>query len=114
MLLTANNNPISPPLNSLSQDQTDEELVESLLSLVNLPQTTVRTAVRLPVRTRGKSIVLVEMDTEQHEEEVLDHKEELRSGNAPGVRASPLVQIGIRRARDDGGLTVTKDTSQAL
>lgn len=74
-------------------DQSDEELVESILQLVNLPQASVRTALRLPMRTRGKSIVLVEMDTPEHQEEVIEHKEDLR------LFRNALLKIGIRRAR---------------
>ena len=35
-------------------DQSEEQLVESVLRLVNIPQTGVRTALRLPLRTRGR------------------------------------------------------------
>ena len=74
-------------------DQSDEELVENILQLVNLPQTSVRTALRLPMRARGKSIVLVEMDTPEHQEEVIEHKKDLR------LFRNALLKIGIRRAR---------------
>lgn len=78
-------------------DQSEAELVESVLSLVDIPVTSVRTAVRLPVRTRGKSIVLVEMDTEQHREDVIENKTELRE--ELGARRSSLISIGIRKAK---------------
>jgi hypothetical protein len=38
-------------------DQTEEMLVESMLKLVNLPQTSVRTAVRLPLLSKGRSVL---------------------------------------------------------
>ncbi len=78
-------------------DQTEAELVESVLTLVDIPVTSVRTAVRLPLRARGKSIVLVEMDTEKHQKEVIEHKTELRD-QLQTVRSS-LVTIGIRKAK---------------
>ncbi len=75
-------------------DQTEEQLVESVLTLVNIPGAAVRTALRLPLRSRGRSIVLVEMDTISHRKEVIDHKDDLRSKTR-----SSLLQVGIRRAR---------------
>ena len=47
-------------------DQTEEDLVESVLRLVNISETSVRTALRLPLRARGNSLVLVELDTGAH------------------------------------------------
>ena len=35
-------------------DQTEEMLVESMLKVVNLPAATVRTAVRLPIKSKTK------------------------------------------------------------
>ena len=36
-------------------DQTEEMLVEAMLKVVNLPAATVRTAVRLPVKSKVRS-----------------------------------------------------------
>ncbi len=69
-------------------DQTEEQLVESILTLVSIPDTAVRTAVRLPLLSRGKSIVLVEMDSTENRDGVIEHKDELR-----GRFRSPLVQV---------------------
>ncbi len=59
-------------------DQTEEQLVESVLRLVSIPDTSVRTAVRLPLLSRGKSVVLVEMDSTENRDDVIEHKDELR------------------------------------
>jgi len=59
-------------------DQSEEELVESVLQLVSLPKTEVRTAVRLPLRSRGRSIVLVEMDSQEERSEVIQHKDDFK------------------------------------
>ncbi len=48
---------------------------------------------RLPLLSRGKSIVLVEMDSTKNRDDVIEHKDDLRKFR------SPLVQVGIRRAR---------------
>ena len=48
-----------------------------------LPKNSVRTAIRLPLKqqTNGKSIVLVELDTEQHEDFILKQRNILRGGS---------------------------------
>ena len=53
-------------------------MVESVLKIVNIPKTAVRTAIRLPLLTRGKSIVLVEMESEEESEEVIENKDNLK------------------------------------
>ena len=82
-----------------AKDQTEEELVESFLNKTfDLPQSSVKTAFRLPIRSNGiyllltdfvykmsiylrvclhfsgKSVVMVEMDTIENEEKVLNKK----------------------------------------
>ncbi|TRY78347.1 hypothetical protein TCAL_13572 [Tigriopus californicus] len=74
-------------------DQTEEDLVEEVLKLVNISETSVRTALRLPVHGKGKSLVLVELDTSNHREQVIEHKDELRT------MEPSLVNLGIRRAK---------------
>ena len=63
-------------------DQTEEQLVSKLLSTMvpELPENSVRTAIRLPLKqqTNGKSIVLVELDTEEHENLILKRRNALR------------------------------------
>merc|ERR1719225_118653 len=48
-----------------------------------LPESSVRTAIRLPLKqqTSGKSIVLVELDIEDHEDLILKQRNALRGGN---------------------------------
>lgn len=68
------------------EDQSDEDLVESVLKLANIPEASVRRAVRLPMRTRDlKSLVLVELDTKSHQKEVLDNRSLIRSSPALSV-----------------------------
>lgn len=66
-------------------DQTEEELVSNLLAnmVPDLPKNAVRTAIRLPLKqqTNGKSIVLVELDTEEHENLILKKRNSLRKDN---------------------------------
>ena len=62
-------------------DQTEEDLVSEVLSdmVSGLPKNSVRTAIRLPVKQQnGKSIVLVELDTDDHEELILKQRNALR------------------------------------
>ena len=52
--------------------QSEEGLIESILSqTVQIPKSSVRRAVRLPIKSNGKSLVIVEMDTIENEEKVL-------------------------------------------
>lgn len=74
-------------------DQTEEDLVEEVLKLVNISETSVRTALRLPVQSKARSLVLVELDTSNHREQVIEHKNELRT------MQPSLVNVGIRRAK---------------
>ena len=71
-------------------DQTEEDVVTSLLKemVTGLPENSVRTAIRLPLtqQTNGKSIVLVELDTEEHENLILNQRNALRGG--VGIRSS--------------------------
>merc|ERR1711981_1384992 len=66
-------------------DQTEEGVVSEVLSdmVSGLPKNAVRTAIRLPLKqqTSGKSIVLVELDTEEHEELILKQRNALRGGS---------------------------------
>ena len=63
-------------------DQTEEDLVSEVLAdmVSGLPRNSVRTAIRLPMKqqTSGKSIVLVELDTDDHEELILKQRNALR------------------------------------
>ena len=65
-------------------DQTEEDLVSEVLSdmVSGLPKNAVRTAIRLPLKqqTSGKTIVLVELDTEEHEDLILKQRNALRGG----------------------------------
>ena len=66
-------------------DQTEEDLVSEVLSdmVSGLPKNAVRTAIRLPLKqqTNGKTIVLVELDTEEHENLILKQRNALRGGS---------------------------------
>jgi hypothetical protein len=66
-------------------DQTEEDLVSEVLSdmVSGLPKNAVRTAIRLPLtqQTSGKTIVLVELDTEDHENLILKQRNALRGGS---------------------------------
>jgi hypothetical protein len=77
-------------------DQSETELVESILEKsVKLPRASVRTALRLPItQTNGKSIVIVEMDTMEHEDTILKQKNDIRREKNPN-----LDKLGIRRAK---------------
>ena len=59
-------------------DQTEEDLVSQVLAdmVSGLPESSVRTAIRLPLKqqTSGKSIVLVELDIEDHEDLILKQR----------------------------------------
>jgi len=84
-------------------DQTEEMLVEAMLKVVNLPAATVRTAVRLPVKSKGKSLVLVEVDTLSHEDEILEDKNKVkafwRRSRKQRNKSENPARLGIRRAR---------------
>lgn len=76
-----------------SVDQTEEELVESILEeTVEMPKTSVTKAVRLPMISQGgKSLVMVQMDSHEDELTVLEHKSDIRS-----ARSLSLQHVGIR------------------
>ena len=76
-----------------SVDQTEEELVESILEqTVEMPKTSVIKAVRLPMTSQGgKSLVMVQMDSHEDELTVLEHKSDIRS-----ARSLSLEHVGIR------------------
>lgn len=76
-------------------DQSEEELVESILERsAQVPKSSVRTALRMPIKgSNGKSLVIVEMDTLENEEKVLQKRADVR-------RNDPLMDhVGIRRAK---------------
>jgi len=78
-----------------SIDQTEEDLVRSILEeTVDMPKTSVIKAVRLPMTSQtGKSLVMVQMDNQEDEIIVLEHKSDIRSSK---VRSLSLDHVGIR------------------
>jgi len=78
-----------------SLDQTEEDLVRSLLEKsVDMPKTSVIKAMRLPMTSQsGKSLVMVQMDSQEDELAVLEHKSDIRSSK---LRSLKLDHVGIR------------------
>ena len=88
-------------------DETEEELVSSVLSKMvdKFPESSVRRAIRLPItqQTNDRSLVLVEMDTEDNENKVLQRRKDLlKKAQTKNSKASDLTvlrNLGIRRAK---------------
>ena len=91
-------------------DQTEEELVSILLSnmVPNLPPNSVRTAIRLPLKqqTNGKSIVLVELDTEEHENLILKKRNALRQYNLETKKGGKNTVTDISTKQENGGVKI--------
>jgi len=86
-------------------DQTEEELVSDLLSdmVSGIPKNSVRTAIRLPLtqQTNGKSIVLVELDTEQHEDLILKQRNALREGSLNTIKRDKIQEKNIESSANN-------------
>ena len=84
-------------------NQNEAQLVESIISKsADLPKSSVRTALRLPIQDpSGKSMVIVEMDTIENEEKVLEKIADIQKiSNTKDVRFNPkLDHVGIRKAK---------------
>merc|ERR1712038_578590 len=85
-------------------DQTEEDQVDLMLQNANLTEATVKNALRLPIKSpKGKSLVLVEVDTLPHEKKILmkSNKKKIKAF----VRASRIARnkkpgnLGIRAAK---------------
>ena len=77
-------------------DETEEELVGSILEeTLRISKTSVIKALRMPMLSqKGHSLVMVQMDTHENEQKVLEKKSEIRSS---GLK---LDHLGIREMND--------------
>ena len=74
--------------------ESEEDLIETILSkTVQIPSSSVRRAVRLPIKNNGRALVMVEMDTIENEMKVLKKKETLTKD------ANLDSELGIRAAK---------------
>ena len=78
-------------------DQTEEMLVESMMHLVGLPRTSIRTAVRLPLKSKGRSLVLVEMDTMHHEDKIIKAKADIKKFFRYTVHTNARTRVAFLR-----------------
>lgn len=94
-------------------DQTEEDLVSEILSDIvsGLPKSSVRTAIRLPLKqqTSGKSIVLVELDTEEHEDLILKQRNALRGGSLNTRKSENLNEKNTARIQEKQNLAGRND-----